>query len=380
MTATHKMTTAAFLLALGILLPMAFHAIPNAGSIFAPMHLPVLLAGFICGPFYGALLGLLTPLMSFLFTGMPPVSVLPGMMVELFAYGLVSGLLYRLIKTKHLLLDVYLSLVIAMLVGRTLGGLTNWCLYLAGRGAKAYTWATFFTAYFVVSWPAILIQVIAVPSILMALLKAHLIPESDRFLSPEKETRKEGQKQEQYFDALAPEWGKDEEPSPEMIKSLLEETGIKRNERVLDLACGKGVLTEELLTRGAFVTGLDVSGKMIEKARETHKDKPVRFIEGDFYQYDEKVLYDAIVCFNAYPHFLDRDGFVDKAASLLKKGGRLYIIHSMGREKLNEVHGDMACGRKLLPVKKEAFPFWRKFRNGRLEEDENHYFVELIRR
>jgi len=68
------------------------------------MHLPVLLAGFLCGPFYGLLVGIVTPLLSFLWIRMPPLAILPGMIAELAAYGFFSDLFYRLIKTKNFIL------------------------------------------------------------------------------------------------------------------------------------------------------------------------------------------------------------------------------------------------------------------------------------
>ena len=50
---TKKLVSCALCIALGVLLPMAFHVIPNAGSIFLPMHIPVLICGLFCGWPYG---------------------------------------------------------------------------------------------------------------------------------------------------------------------------------------------------------------------------------------------------------------------------------------------------------------------------------------
>ena len=78
-----------------VVLPIAFHSIPNAGSIFLPMHIPVLLCGLLCGPLYGLLCGILAPLISSFAPGMPPMAILPGMTAELAVYGLISGLLIQ---------------------------------------------------------------------------------------------------------------------------------------------------------------------------------------------------------------------------------------------------------------------------------------------
>ena len=47
MNNTKKVVFSGLLVAMGIALPIMFHSIPNAGSIFLPMHIPVLLSGFI---------------------------------------------------------------------------------------------------------------------------------------------------------------------------------------------------------------------------------------------------------------------------------------------------------------------------------------------
>lgn len=70
-------------IAIGIVLPMAFHSVPNAGSVILPMHIPVLLCGLICGPIYGLASGILTPALSSLLTQMPPMAYLPSMLCEL---------------------------------------------------------------------------------------------------------------------------------------------------------------------------------------------------------------------------------------------------------------------------------------------------------
>ena len=79
-------------IALCVVLPTAFHAIPNAGSILSPMHIPVLLCGMICGWPMGLLCGIAGPVMSSLITQMPSFAYLPSMLVELAVYGLITGL------------------------------------------------------------------------------------------------------------------------------------------------------------------------------------------------------------------------------------------------------------------------------------------------
>lgn len=94
-------TIAAILAIIGaVAVPQIFHVIGAVsglgtalGETFLPMHLPIILVGLIAGPYAGAIAGLFGPLASFLLTGMPSAVMLPFMMIELCAYGAVSGLI-----------------------------------------------------------------------------------------------------------------------------------------------------------------------------------------------------------------------------------------------------------------------------------------------
>lgn len=163
----------AICIGLCVVLPMAFHAIPNGGILFSPMHIPVLLCGLICGWSYGLLCGLAGPLLSTLITGMPPVAYLPPMMVELAAYGLVCGVMIKLIRTKKLYADLYISLMVALLAGRIVAGIARALIFAPG----SYTLAAWTTSYFVMTWPGIILQLVIVPAVVAALMKAKLIPE-----------------------------------------------------------------------------------------------------------------------------------------------------------------------------------------------------------
>ena len=170
MTPVKKLVFTAVCAALCLVLPMAFHSIPNAGSIFLPMHIPVLLCGLICGWPYGAVCGLLGPFLSS-FTGMPPAAVLPSMMVECAAYGLVAGLMMKYVKTNHATADLYISMVTAMVLGRVIAGLVK--AWILTPGTAPFAWVT---TSLVTGIPGILIQLIVMPAIVFALTRARLIP------------------------------------------------------------------------------------------------------------------------------------------------------------------------------------------------------------
>lgn len=162
---------AALCTAIGIVLPLAFHSLPNGGAVFLPMHLPVLLCGLAAGSVYGAICGVLTPLLSFVITGMPNGAVLPGMLCELAVYGIVTGLLLRIVRTGRKAADVWIALIGAMLCGRVVSGLLNGLIFRAGD----YSLRLWVTVSFVTALPGIAIQLILLPLLVLALERAGLI-------------------------------------------------------------------------------------------------------------------------------------------------------------------------------------------------------------
>ena len=110
---TRKITAASLFLAMAMVLPLVTAQIPQVGKMLCPMHFPVLLCGFICGPWYGLIIGFIAPLLRFSIFGMPiifPTGIM--MCFELAAYGLCAGIFYS--KSKK----VFLSLTFAIIAGR----------------------------------------------------------------------------------------------------------------------------------------------------------------------------------------------------------------------------------------------------------------------
>lgn len=159
---TKDLVKAGLLLSIGIILPTVFHMTGINGTVFLPMHMPVMISGFILGPILGAITGFITPLLNHSLTGMPPTPVLWIMLVELTVYGLLSGILYR--KTN---MKLMLSLIMSMIGGRIAAALT--LLVLAnGFGItmpplKVYVYGMTLTAI-----PGIIVQIILIPILMRA--------------------------------------------------------------------------------------------------------------------------------------------------------------------------------------------------------------------
>ena len=173
MSAVKRICISAICVALCCVLPTMFHTI-GLGTTFSPMHIPALLCGLICGPMYGALCGLIGPLLSSMITGMPGVAMLPSMVPELIAYGLITGLGMKFVRTGKLTADLYVSMGVAMVLGRVVGGIAK-ALFYMGTGT-AFSLSMWASAYFVSTLPGIVCHLILVPVLVIALTRAKLIP------------------------------------------------------------------------------------------------------------------------------------------------------------------------------------------------------------
>lgn len=154
------------MLALAIVLPIFTGSIPVLGQAFLPMHLPIIICGFICGPKYGGLVGFVAPLLRTLLFALPPLyPVAVAMSFELLTYGLISGFMYQSLKHYNLL-GIYATLFTTMLAGRLIFGLVN--TILLGLQSTPYSFKVFVSAAFLSGIPGIILQLILIPMIVFA--------------------------------------------------------------------------------------------------------------------------------------------------------------------------------------------------------------------
>lgn len=171
-SSTKKLVLNALFLALGLVLPFLTGQIPQFGNMLLPMHIPVLLCGFVCGWPSGLAVGLITPILRSVLFGMPPMFPYAiAMAFELAAYGCISGFLYKLFPKKNVY--IYVTLIIAMIGGRIVWGIVSYFLY--GLGETAFTFSIFLTGGFVKALPGIVLQLILIPIIVIALKRTSLI-------------------------------------------------------------------------------------------------------------------------------------------------------------------------------------------------------------
>lgn len=145
--------------ALSIVLPWFCHQFGIAGSVFLPMHFFVLIAGLLCGWQVGLLAGALTPLLSFLTSGMPLMAVLPQITLEIAIYGLAAGLLREVFKK-----NLFISLIGAMLLGRLALGIF---VFISAGIDPLVTMQSVIT----VGWIGIIIQLAIITSLVKKIKK-----------------------------------------------------------------------------------------------------------------------------------------------------------------------------------------------------------------
>ena len=161
-----KMVLSAMFLALAFVMPFLTGQIPEVGAMLCPLHIPVLLCGFICGWPWGLAVGFIAPLLrSFVLTMPPLFPTAVCMAFELVSYGAVSGLMHNFLPRKKPY--IYCSLLTAMLVGRFVWGVAM--MVCTGINGSGFTFAAFIAGAFTNALPGIIVQIVLVPILVMLL-------------------------------------------------------------------------------------------------------------------------------------------------------------------------------------------------------------------
>lgn len=367
-----NLTFAGVSLALCLVLPFLTGQIRQIGNALSPMHIPVFLAGYLCGPWWAGAVGLFAPLLRHLLFGMPPVPSCYAMAFELATYGIVTGALYRALPKKTV--NIYVTLLTSMLAGRIVSGIAMKLLMTAS--GKGYTFAAFLAANFVKAVPGIILHIVLVPVLVLALRRAGIIPAAHSHAHTDGHSDMKTEDIRAFFDACAPSWDAEMIRDDRIISEILDAAGVREGADVLDVACGTGVLFPDYLARNVeSLTGIDLSPEMVKIAREKYPDVPV--LCGDILETPFDRSFDAIIVYNAFPHFPDADALFRRLAENLKPGGRLTIAHGMSREALNAHHSGSASKVSLYlePAKEVAARMGRVLHVDTVISDDEKYIV-----
>ena len=160
-----ELVLAGSMAALGVVLPILFHMV-GMGRHFLPMHLPVLLAGLVLSPRVAWTVGIVTPWLSSLLTGMPPMPFPVLLSIELVVLAELASLFV------YMRAPVWLASTVAVLGRCAVTWVTTVALasYL-GIPPQAAGWASVAAGL-----PGIVVQILAAPILAMALTKRERDP------------------------------------------------------------------------------------------------------------------------------------------------------------------------------------------------------------
>lgn len=148
----------------------------------------------------------------------------------------------------------------------------------------------------------------------------------------------------EYFDNIAPEWDKISEQDEKKVSEIIELVNLTKGAKVLDVGCGTGVLTPFIINKigseGKLVC-LDISEKMIKIASSKFPKNiysNIDFVCEDILNYETDCMFDYILCYSSFPHFIDKERSIKKMGSILSINGKLCIMHSQSRKDINNLH------------------------------------------
>lgn len=146
-----------------------------------------------------------------------------------------------------------------------------------------------------------------------------------------------------FFDSCASSWDDEMIKDDRIINTILDNAGVREGSRVLDVACGTGVLFPYYLERRAGgVIGIDISPRMAAIAGTKYPGCIIKVVCGDAESFEYGELFDSVIIYNAFPHFSDPDRLINRLAGCIVPGGKLTVAHGMSRDAIDRLHGGAA--------------------------------------
>ncbi|HVP36404.1 MAG TPA: class I SAM-dependent methyltransferase [Terriglobales bacterium] len=164
----------------------------------------------------------------------------------------------------------------------------------------------------------------------------------------------------EYFDRHAHKWDQlCHLETEDKLRKLIQSFRLRKGSRVLDLGCGTGILFPHILKaigRKGRVFGVDLSEQMLLEARRKYRAENILLIcapAEDLPFLPESLDY--VIAFASFPHFENKPKAVREISRIMKKDGKFFIAHLLGRKELQEHHlssGDIEVMKDILPTKK----------------------------
>lgn len=175
-TNTRNIVLSGLFLALCLILPQLVGLVPEIGAMLSPMHIPVYIAGFVCGPIYAGIVGFMAPFLKMQIYGVPPITITIPMAFEMMTYGFVVGIIYTRLNRKSKI-GVYITLISSMIFGRLVYGTVKYLILFTSfsssdiefsfKGLVLGMFQQFLLADLISASPGLICHLILVPIIII---------------------------------------------------------------------------------------------------------------------------------------------------------------------------------------------------------------------
>lgn len=113
------------------------------------------------------------------------------------------------------------------------------------------------------------------------------------------------------------------------MQLLIQMSGVNASDKVLDVACGPGLVACEFANVAAHVTGIDITGKMIERARELQEKKHLTNTDWNVHDilplpYSDKA-FSVVLTRYSFHHFLKPAEVLAEMIRTCSPGGRVLV-------------------------------------------------------
>jgi len=191
----------------------------------------------------------------------------------------------------------------------------------------------------------------------------------------------------EFFDKIAGQWDSTRSIDAKKIAELVELVGLDPGFKVLDAGSGTGVLLpfiKKAVDSAGKITAVDFSANMLAKAEEKYGSLGgISFAVADIMKFvPEEGVFDAVLCFNFFPHIKDKQGFMTHMRSLLREGGLLVIMHDISRQQVNAIHQDSEVVKNDRLAPGETVSEWLTtagYQVTQIIDAEDRYFIKAVK-
>lgn len=191
----------------------------------------------------------------------------------------------------------------------------------------------------------------------------------------------------EFFDKIASQWDSTRAVDSKKIDELVEIVGLESGFSVLDAGSGTGVLLpfiKKAIGSTGKITAVDFSANMLAKAEEKYGSLGgISFVVGDIMEFlPEHSVFDAILCFNFFPHIMDKQRFMTHMRILLREGGFLVIMHDISRQQVNTIHQDSEVVKNDRLASGETVSGWLTtagYQVTQIMDGEDRYLIKAVK-